>query len=298
MSTTLLSSGSASFAEIALGAGSYTRISLLEYASTFQKTMMQSGAAWRLASGVNSIRRLKGPYIQDVPVVSLELSFEPEEELLASMFKLLKESRNERIKVRFQDPASKIDWAYPECYLQSFSFQVSENTILAVNLSLFVRMDEVHYSRSKRTSIAGGENRLPLKRPIPYYAWKLESDFDLEEVRAFNFSFTQAVTPKYGTVGSAASAAPAFSHVLFGLPAIEFGVTQVMHGSYDIDFRTDRNGTQHNLDRKLAKNDVEVKVRGRTLFRLTGLAVQEEAPAFDAGIPSHNIKFSVHGTLA
>ena len=275
-----------------------TKLSLTSYSASHHKTLMQSNAVWKHATSVNSVRRMKGPYIQDVPTISCEITFEPELSLLQTIINKLITARNSVFKVGITDHSSGINWIFDKCYVQSFSFDVSMNSILAASASFFVVPEYVSYAWSDRgNNNYGSDNLLPIENPIPYYAWNLSDvNSEIKDISEFSFSFNQTITPKYSCSGDQSTFPPAATHLLFGLPTIEFGMTQLMTKSGDIDFSSDKDGTQHGSKAEMDTDKISFAVRDNILFELTGLTEIEKTPTFE-GVPAMRTTYSVNGIL-
>ena len=84
--------------------------------------------------------------------------------------------------------------------------------------------------------------------------------------------------------------------MLFGLPTIEFGMTQLMTKSGDIDFSSDKDGTQHGSKAEMDTDKISFAVRDNILFELTGLTEIEKTPTFE-GVPAMRTTYSVNGIL-
>lgn len=296
--TTVLSSGYTAAAKIAFGAdGEFVKVSLTNYSASFHKSIIQSNAVWKHAADVNTFNRTRGPYLQDAPVVSCEVSFEPDRKLFQSLIQMIAGNRTEIIKVQFTDFASGVDWLFSECYLQTFSFNVSENTILAVTLSLFVQIDTVNYTWAPETADLKSDAVIPLTSPIPYYAWNIsEGETVLDGIRDFSFSFTQQITPKYGCTGNSSPYAPGAEKLVFGLPSMEFGMTRVLHEEGSLSFESDKSGTRQKLLTDLDANFIQVGLEDTAIFKLTGITVIENSPSFD-GPPSYRVSYAVNGKI-
>ena len=274
------------------------KLSLTSYSASHHKTLMQSNAVWNHATSFNSLRRMKGPYIQDVPTISCEITFEPEFSLLQTIMTKLITARHSVFKVGITDHSSSINWIFDKCHIQSFSFDVSMNSILTASASFFVVPEYVSYTWSNRErNNYGADNLLPITTPIPYYAWKL-SDVggEIKDISEFSFSFSQTITPKYSCSGNQSTLPPAATHLLFGLPTIEFGMTQLMTKSGDIDFSSDMNGTYHRSKTEMDTDKISFAVRENVLFELTGLTEIEKSPTFE-GVPAMRTTYSVNGIL-
>ena len=275
-----------------------TKLSLTSYSASHHKKLMQSNAVWKHATSVNSVRRMKGPYIQDVPTISCEITFEPELSLLQTIINKLITARNSVFKVGIKDHSSGINWIFDKCYVQSFSFDVSINSILAASASFFVVPEYVSYVWSDRANNAyGSDNLLPITTPIPYYAWKLsDANSEIKDISEFSFSLNQTITPKYSCSGNQSLLPPAATHLLFGLPTIEFGMTRLMTKSGSIDFSSDMGFTNHKSKIEMDTDKISFAVRENVLFELTGLTEIEKTPTFE-GVPAMRTTYSVNGIL-
>ena len=180
--TTLLCGGYTTAGFLGIGAGSIpTKISLTNYSATLRNTLIQSQAMLHQALDVNTVKRTKNAFILGVPTITCDISFEVEFSLLNGLFSMLKNKRNDVLKAKITDKASGIAWDFDECYLQSFSFGVQQDTILSANLSLFVQPNTISYSYTNRSLIdIGNDTVIPLIQPIPYYSWKVG---DIEDIK-------------------------------------------------------------------------------------------------------------------
>ena len=281
-----------------------TKLSLTSYSASHHKTLMQSNAVWNHATSLNTFRRTKGPYIQDVPTISCEISFEPDADLLKNIIDKIIDTRNAIFTVGITDSASEINWDFSECYMQSFSFDVSMDSILSASASFFVVPEQLSYTWSDRTNPQyGSNNNLPLKTPIPYYAWKISKFLEGEtkeitDITEFSFSFNQSITPKYACCGSSENTAPSATHLLFGIPTIEFGLTRLMvkSGSFIECESSVEDFTSHKDKTTLDTNKLLFAIRNTNLFELTGLTEIEQTPTFE-GVPAMRTTYSVNGIL-
>ena len=303
-SATVICSGFTTAVQIAFS-NTYQKISKTSFSVTLRKAIIQSQGTWYHASGINSFNRTKGPYIHDVPVIECSLTFEASKNLITSIFQFITSNRNNKIKVKLTDKDSGIDWEFKECYLQSLSFSVSKNSILSVSLNLFVRTDEVNYQWSKRTSNAqGNDTTLPLSSDdsfIPYYTWKITSgsaDTEIDDIVDFSFSYTQNITPKYMCIGSSGDTAPAASHLIFGLPMIEFSLTQLIYKAKTMNYTTGASGTNHvrAASDDLNKDYLNFYIMGVKLFTLYGITEIEHSPVFEDTMTCKTT-YSVNGKI-
>lgn len=310
---------------------SETKISHTSFSCEMKQNVLQSQAALAYADGVNTIHRTKGPFILDTPAISLTLSFELGPYLLSQIIKAIAKKRNVKITVKLDDKATNMSWEFSECYLTSFSFDVSENTVLSVSLGLFVRTDYIFYNWSKRTVWKGSEEALPIKNAegmgasvsltdatmtglIPYYAWGIAfSGSSLQDVIGFSFSFSQEVIPKYECHGGKNKFANAASQILFGLPAIEFSTKQFKGGTASsVKYGNHSGGTENKSEaeeissitsgqtetfKKTFTNDnIDVKLYGQKLMTLTGCEEISLTPSWDT-FPMVEKTFLVNGTV-
>lgn len=292
--TTLLCGGYTSAGFLGVGSESIpVKISLTNYSATFRKTLIQSQAMIRQATDVNTVKRTKNAFIHGVPVITCDISFEIGFSLLNSIFGMIKTNRNKILKVKITDKASEITWGFDECYLQSFSFGVQQDTILNANLSLFVQPNTVSYEASDRILIPKGEDEvIPLAQPIPYYAWKVGN---IEDVTEFSFSFSQQLTPKYECSGGTETKAPIAKKIIFGLPVIEFDCTQLLTKASTIDLDGD-DTTKHLTEANLEIDSLKLSVMGESLCTLTGLVITDVTPTL-LGVPSVKKTYSVNGIV-
>lgn len=276
------------------------KLSLTSYSASHHKTLMQSNAVWNHASLLNTFRRTKGPYIQDVPTISCEISFEPDITLLSNIINKIISTRNAIFTVGITDSASGIKWIFSECYIQSFSFDVSMDSILSASASFFVVPEQLSYTWNNRTNPKyGSDKTLPLMTPIPYYAWKISnSSREITDITEFSFSFNQPITPKYSCCGCSEKTAPSATHLLFGIPTIEFGLTRLMvkKGSFSAYENSSENFTLHKDKATLKTNKLLFAIRDTNLFELTGLTEIEQTPTFE-GVPAMRTTYSVNGIL-
>ena len=294
--TTLLCGGYTTAGFLGIGAGSIpTKISLTNYSATLRNTLIQSQAMLHQASDVTTVKRTKNAFILGVPTITCDISFEIGFSLLNSLFSVLKSKRNDVLKAKITDKASGIAWDFDECYLQSFSFGVQQDTILSANLSLFVQPNTVSYSYTDRSLIeVGNDTVIPLIQPIPYYSWKVG---DIEDIIDFSFSYSQQVTPKYECAGDdQALKAPIAEKILFGLPSIEFEYTQLMAKGSVIDIDGD-NKTRHVNEAELDIDKLTLEVMGKSLCDLTGLALVDSTPNLIGSITSIKKTYIVNGTI-
>ena len=272
------------------------KLCLTNYSASFRKNLMQSNAALKHGVSVNNLTRTKGPYIQDVPTISCEISFEPDETLFDTIISKIIDTRNSKFSVLLNDSSSDIDWLFDESYVESFSFGVSKDSILSMGMSFFVVPNTISYSWGNRKNIPLGETSLPIEKPIPYYDWKiLQGDGkEMKDTLDFSFSFNQPITPKYSCSGTNEPIAPGASHLLFGLPTIEFGITSLMAKRDDLDLSKDNQGTNYNIKEDLDNDCLSFYIKDKFKFKLTGLTELEKTPSFD-GTPSMKTTYSVHG---
>lgn len=298
---------------------SYTKISFTSFSCTFNNTVIQSQAAMGFANSVNKIRRTKGPFIQDVPKIDLSIEFEIDRKLLSEIVKSIVEQRNGKFKVKFTDHATSMTWEFSECYMTSFSFSVSGDSILSVSLSFFVLIDEINYSWEDRTSKKYGEDKiLPIKTQgeeravIPYYDFSLKYRGEkINDVISFEFSMNQSVEPKYECSGTNKKFAPTTNHLLIGLPEFDFSYSAFIGGEearvkYYDDYDKRENGEAHAFHKRyddLNDDSVEIYIRKggsssdrEKLFELTGCKEISAVPS-SGSFPSISRKFIVDGVM-
>lgn len=276
------------------------KISLTSYSGTFRTNVIQSQAMLKYATDVNTIERTKGAFILGVPTITCDIGFEIEYGMLKDIIDTLIEERNKVCKVIIQDYSSRIEWNFDECYIQSFSFSVQADSILSVNLSFFVQPNTLSYSFEDRTTEAKSrgldgaiDTDIPIRQPIPYYAWDLDG---IDDVLEFSFSFSQQITPKFECSGDMiAEKAPIAQKLVFGLPTMEFEYTQLLNKSGEINIDSD-NETYHSKEEDLEEDCLKIKVRDNDLFTLTGLKLIEETPNL-TGTPSIRRAYLVNGTI-
>lgn len=298
---------------------SYTKVSFTNFSCTFNNTIIQSQAAMGFANSVKKVRRTKGPFIQDVPKIDLSIEFEVDRKLLSEIVKSVVEQRNGKFKVKFTDHATNMTWEFSECYMTSFSFSVSGDSILSVSLSFFVLIDEINYSWEDRIPKKYGEDKiLPIETQgggravIPYYDFSLKyRDEKINDVISFEFSMTQSVEPKYECSGSNKKFAPTTDHLLIGLPEFDFSYSAFIGGEngkvkYYNNYDKNGNGkadTFHKTNNDLNDDSIAIYIRNggyssdrEKLFELTGCKEISASPSSGA-FPSISRKFIVDGVM-
>lgn len=275
-------------------------LSLLDFSITFHKNKIISNGAWWFATSVNKFNRTKGAYIQDVPTVDLSINFEPHKDLIKDIMDKLAKDRTNTFKVKLHDPDSSLKWEFDECYLTSLSVSVSRDSLMNVSMGFFVYLERVKYDWSKRDNFnARNRTDLPLnqkdKKPIAYYRCSVkDGGKEMDDVLSYTFNFSQPITPKYICGGENEDVAPAAKHLLFGLPDMNFSITQLMYKSHDIDYADDNDGT---FMQEADKDKFEFEVEGTKIFQVTGCSIGETSLGLGGSFSEYTTNYDVHGLL-
>ena len=170
--------------------------------------------------------------------VKVSLSAQATEALIGKLFTHIATKRNTAMKVYAKDVASGTVFDFQECYLTSFGFDISEGGVLVVNLEFFVVFDYTDSSNTFSFSAYsdGGvkENHSPFSstvKMIPFTNCSIEGQGDLISI---NFSFTQEITPKFGMQGNSSTVPLQPYKLLFGLPTMTLGYTQMTQSGVSI----------------------------------------------------------------
>ena len=320
--TKIICQGFTKSARIDIPPGSkWEKVSLKSFSCTFNKNILQSQAAMAYATSVKNVRRTKGPFLLDVPSIDLSIEIEVYRDMFNEILNAIANHRNEHFRVNFIDHASGINWLFNECYVTSCSFSISEDSILSVSLSFFVVTDRINFDWNQR-SIGDrfGNEELPIRPQyesrgvIPYYDFAVgmgDGSNTLADVMGFSFDFSQSVEPKYECSGSNHVYAHSASHLLFGMPNIEFTLTIFMGGVNDRvnygDHTSNANGTAttfHDTIRSLNNDTIKLYIRKKQrnsreyekVLTMTGCVDVSMSPNFDT-FPSHEHKYIVNGIL-
>lgn len=273
----------------------------------FETTPMLSTSVFQFAREVQKIWRTKSAYINDVPRVDLSLSFETDIDLFKKLMMFIIKTRNNKMRFKYTDKDGGITWEFDEIYVTSLNFSVTEHSILQLSMTFFVMVNTISYGWDElEINKIGHDTIAPITTPIGYYRWRLiygNNRQELEDVTEFNFGFTQEVTPQYECRGKNVNEAPVARDLLFGLPALTFGMTQTMHlkgSSQYNDVLTRMNKTIDNLyETRLFFNIYDIRVKQYLeLFSMSGVKEISSTPT----LIGNNFKtirreYSVFGTL-
>lgn len=243
---------------------------------------LQSQGAVGFANGVASVRRTKGAWISDVPTTSLSISIEPSPSLFQKAVSFVATRRNEKVGLKVVDEAGGINWEFSECYVSELSFDVSQDSILALSLSLVFMSDRIDYSWGRPDTpspLGASQGRIPYSELMPYWKWEIS---ELRFVTGFSFSFTQPVTKQYSCRGVADERAPEATTVLFGLPEISVGVEKVIHSKSRLSDDEIVGKTLHATDDDVKQDRLSFTYGGKPVFGLEGcVPTQVDFDLFD-----------------
>ena len=270
----------------------------------FETTPMVSNAVWQFARAVHAVRRTRSAYINDVPRVELNVTFDPERAMFLRLLRFLAETRNSKMQFKYTDHDSGIAWTFPEIYAASFGFNVTEHSILSVSMGFFVMTDSISYQwDDRKLNARGHDTEAPIRKPVGYYRWKIQDgDFrDVPDVTEFSFEFRQEIKPQYECRGKDSDEAPVARNLLFGLPSISFDYTQTMYrkGGSDYGDTLTRMRRQDELLETRVHFLLHDAGRGRydEAFVLSGVKEVSSVPTQVGGFKTVRRECAVYGTL-
>ena len=254
---------------------------------SFRSRPMKSRSVFQFARTSTDRWRTQSAYINDVPEIQLSLTFEPEPPMLRRLVEMLVKDRSRKLRFRYLDKDGGISWQFDEIYFSSFSFDVSEHTVLSVRMDFFVMTDSISHGWDELEMNALGHDVIaPISLPIGYYRWRIAdgNNYEIKDVTQFSLGFSQEVIPQYECRGKNSDQAPVARHVHFNLPSITFGLSQAMHlkgGAEYGDVRTQMNQLRNILDNEntlvFSLQNVSNQLFER-LFYLTGVKETAATP--------------------
>lgn len=273
MSTKMITPGYSGYGEIAFGdSEQYDFVLVTSFSPTFNRNTIKSNAPGGFLSGKDAklIQRTVSQFINDYNSADISMSFQSTEAIVNSLFTMIKNNRTQIIKIKFTDDAFGCSLSYSECYLKSFSFNISEGGILNVNLQLFSLLGD-----SYSTTISGyvgksttnRSQKLSSYKIIPYYKCSIVG---INNIISYDFNYSQDVNPRFGMIGTSTNKP---YKIIFGIPTVSLTYTKLCYDSTTINLRE---STVVGESTEYTKN-IQIKIGSKTLT-CNGCLLQSAKP--------------------
>lgn len=235
--TKLICQGYTTHGLLDIGGGLET-VMLSSFSASMTRQQLQSQAMLAYGKSVNSLSHTRGPLVLGPATISLNAGYTPSLGQLAGMLEMLRQNRNNQVRLRIRDTGVNIDWGFAG-YVTSFGFNLEMNALVTSSLALLCEQSGLGYE------VGGGSGPLPAMgtgRPVqshvPYWdIFVSENGVALRDVTSVSFSFTQTVTPRHECSGDSGSSAPAATYMLFSLPQLTLNVNQLLQCGKSISTR-------------------------------------------------------------
>lgn len=215
-------------------------LSVTSFSLDITRNLIKSNAPCGFTSSKDkpeTIKKLMSQILPDWTQVKISISSQATQALMNLLFSHISTKRNKVLKVLAKDAASDTEFKFDECYLLSFSFDISEGGVLIVNLELMaiVAQDTYVFSINKYTNGGKTQNHSPFNSTVKILSYLDCTINGLYDIISLNFNFSQDIIPKFGMIGqfeepgteSPRIGPPQPYKLLFGLPNITLGYSQM-----------------------------------------------------------------------
>lgn len=241
MATKMILPGYSGYGTLAFGE-SVIKLYITSFSATYTKNIIKSQApggfltketpeGFSTTRNPESFQKTVSQYLTDWTAVDISMSFQATKSIMSSLFQMIKTNRNQVVKVVFKDSAYSGNITFNQCYLKTFSFDISQGSPVNVSLQLMAIQKTPKLTIGGTTLYAGNSDNKPSQNLIPYWDCQLTGKNDIVSI---NFSFSQDLTPKFGMRGLSD-----FSHcykLLFGIPTISLTYSQLCASSRTTTF--------------------------------------------------------------